>query len=114
MNATRVQVTWRRRSPRLGRRSAPSVEDPETEDKVSQEVEQERQLEPPDLVPAIHLLLPNLDPREVDRKRPREEQDVRVGPEKQEQQHAGSVSQHDRRSNPQSDAVGRTSHNPAA
>jgi hypothetical protein len=114
MNATRVQVTWRRRSPKLGRCSVPSVEDPETEDKVSEEVEQKGELQPPDLVQAVHLLLPSLDPRQVERKRPREKQDVWVRPEKQEEQHAGSVSQHGRRSNPWDDEVGRTSHNRAS
>ena len=113
MNATRVQVTWRRRSPRLGRRAAPSVEDPETEDKVSQEVEQEGELEPPDLVQLVHLLLPNLDPRQVERKRPGEEQDVRVRPQQEEEQHAGSVSQDPRHCNPGGDEVVARSHNRA-
>ena len=47
------------------------------------------------LCSAVHLLLPSFDPGQVDRERPREEQDVRVHPEQKEEQHAAQVlSQH--------------------
>ena len=76
MKATRVHVTRRSRSARLsGGDAAPPEEDPEAECKVSREVGQEGQLDPPELVTPVHALLACLDPREIDRYRPGEEQD---------------------------------------
>src|SRR5262245_45079316 len=88
MNATRVQVTRRSFSPTLRGCASPPIEDPETERKVSEEVEEESELQPPDLVQSVHLLLSRLDPGQIDRDRPCEEQDPWVHPEEQEEQHA--------------------------
>src|SRR6266508_1528015 len=89
MNATRLHVTRRSRSTRLGRDAVSPEVDPEAKCKVSREVGQEGELDPPELVPPVHFLLAGLDPGQVDRDPPRQEQHHRIDPENQEDQHAG-------------------------
>src|SRR5439155_26042520 len=87
MNATRDQVTARRRRERLDRSPA-TVEDVAAEGKVADEVGEEDEQHPPECSHRVEPLLPGLDERQVEAHRPGEEQHHRVEPEQPEDQHA--------------------------
>src|SRR2546423_15502984 len=91
MKATRDQLARLSRLARLGRGSVSSEEEPDAECEVAKEVGEEGELDPPELVPPVHPLLPGLDPGQVDRDRPREQEDVRKRPHKEKDDHARLV-----------------------
>jgi hypothetical protein len=81
MKATRLQVTRARRAFRLGRGVAASIEGPSSEGQISGEMEEEGELQPPERVSPVHLLLSSLDESEVEREGKREQQNPWIDPE---------------------------------
>src|SRR5258705_10495617 len=92
MNATRLQVTRARRALRLGRGVTAAIEGPASECEGAGEMEEEGQLQPPERVAPVHLLLSCLDKGEVERDREREQQNPWIDPEEQKDEHARLVS----------------------
>ena len=112
MNPTRGQVTRLRTSAGLRRDAVPSVEDPASEGKVPREVEEERELKPPERVAPVHVSLPRLDECEIHRDQPREQQDHGDIAEEPEDQHAPSLRQNGPKCKPARDAADSPVHNP--
>src|SRR6266545_502833 len=95
MNATRLQVTRARRALRLGRGVAAPIEGPASEREVAGEMEEEGELQPPERVAPVHLLLSCLDESEVEREGEREQQNPWIDPEDQKDDHAARSVGHD-------------------